>query len=243
MKRDRWIIFGTCVVAAVAALSASTGVAQGTTIQDTSAQQTTTPVDVPNTRNMRFCEVLVINGDYVNIYNTSGLNECPEDAWNAIDPAAMAKDLGVDGIQKNGPHYWVMDSQTIGFGETQSFNGIDARWGARIPTSALGGSEGSAPYMPFKTCKTQKMVYDAGGKVWEMIDDKGEVWVLQAHEAQFTLDDLDTLGSQMKSLPEGWTWRTRTLDKQLVLDLKESECNMGIGDEFHQYYTLEPAGS
>ena len=210
--------------------------------QDQTPQQTT-PVELSNTRNMRFCEVLMVKDGFVDIYNTSGLDECPEDAWNAIDPAAMAKEMGVESFQKNGPHFWVMDSQTIGFGETKTFNGIEARWGARIPASALGGSEGSTPYKPFKTCKTQRMVYDSGQKVWEMLDDNGQVWILQAHEAQFTIGDLDKLGSQMQSLPEGWSWRTRTLDKQLVLDLKESECNMGIGDEFHQYYTLEPSGN
>ncbi len=151
--------------------------------------------------------------------------------------------MNVQSIQKNGPHFWVMDSQTIGFGETKSFGGIDARWAAQAPVSSLGGSEGSTPYEPFQTCKTQKMVYDAGQKVWEMIDGKGQAWILQAHEAQFSLDDLDTLDAQMKSLPDGWNWRTRTLNDQLVLDLKAADCNMGIGDEFHQYYTLVPGGS
>ena len=211
--------------------------------QDSASPEKVSMVDVQNTRNMRFCEVLVINEGYVEIYNTSGLNACPEDAWNAIDPTEMAKQMNVQSIQKNGPHFWVMDSQTIGFGETKSFGGIDVRWAAQAPVSSLGGSEGSTPYQPFKTCKTQKMVYDAGQKVWEMVDDKGQAWVLQAHEAQFSLDDLDTLETQMKSLPEGWNWRTRTLDEQLVLDLKAADCNMGIGDEFHQYYTLVPDGS
>lgn len=206
-----------------------------------SAQQQTTPVDVTNARDMRFCEVLVIKDGFVDIFNTSGLNACPEDAWEGLDPAAEAKARGADAIQKNGPHFWVMDAQTIGFGATETFNGIDARWGARLPQAALGGSKGADPYKPFKTCKTQKMVYDAGKPVWEMIDASGQVWVLQAHEAEFSLADLDTLGDRMQTLPQGWSWRTRVLDEALVLDLKEANCNMGIGDEFHQYYTLVPA--
>lgn len=209
--------------------------------QDAASAENVTMVDVQNTRDMRFCEVLMINDGNVNIYNTTGVSDCPEDAWSAIDPAAVARQMGVEGVQQNGPHYWVMDSQTLGFGETKTFNGIPARWGAEMPATYLSGSEGSAPYVPFKTCKTQKMVYDAGQKVWEMVDDKGQAWILQAHEAQFSLDDLDTLDTQMKSLPEGWSWRARVLDEELVLDLKAADCNMGIGDEFHQYYTLEPS--
>jgi hypothetical protein len=240
----RWIENPGKLAAAFLGLATALATAPGgSTAQDAASSEKVSMVDVENTRNMRFCEVLIINEGYVEIYNTSGLNACPEDAWNAIDPTEMAKQMNVQSIQKNGPHFWVMDSQTIGFGETKSFGGIDARWAAQAPVSSLGGSEGSTPYQPFKTCKTQKMVYDAGQKVWEMVDDQGQAWILQAHEAQFSLDDLDTLDTQMKSLPEGWNWRTRTLDEQLVLDLKAADCNMGIGDEFHQYYTLEPDGS
>ena len=227
---------------AAASLAAALAIAPGAPLaQDAASSQSVTMVEVDNTRNMRFCEVLVINEGYVDIYNTSGLNACPDDAWNAIDPTEMAKQMNVQSIQKNGPHFWVMDSQTIGFGETKSFGGIDARWAARAPISSLGGSEGSTPYQPFKTCKTQKMVYDAGQKVWEMVNNEGQVWVLQAHEAQFSLDNLDTLDTQMKSFPDGWSWRTRTLEAQLVIDLQAADCNMGIGDELHQYYTLEPS--
>lgn len=207
------------------------------------AQQETTPVELSDTRNYRFCEILVINDGFVDIYNTSGLNQCPDDAWTALDPAATAKEMGVDAIQKNGPHFWVMDAQTISFGETKSFNGIDARWGARAPLSSLGGSEGSTPYKPFKTCKTQKMIYETDKDIYEMLDTDGNVWVLQAHDTQFPMESLGDLEAQMKLLPEGWSYRSRTLDQPLILDLKATECNMGIGDEFHQYYTLEPNNS
>jgi hypothetical protein len=209
----------------------------------THAQQQTTPVTLTETRDMRFCEVLVINDGFVDIYNTSGLNACPAEAWDSLDPAALAAQMGVDAIQKNGPHHWVMDSQTIGFGDTRTFNGIEARWGARAPLASLGGSEGATPYQPFKTCKDQTMVYDAGQKVWEMLDADGNVYVLQAHEEQFPIATLDDLGAQMTSLPEGWSFRGRVLDSPLVLDLKASACNTGIGDEFHQYYTLESGGT
>lgn len=220
-----------------AAFLASFLLAATTTIGQ--AQQQTTPVTLTDTRDMRFCELLVIDDGFVDIYNTSGLNTCPADAWDGLDPVALAEQMGVDAIQKNGPHHWAMDSQTIGFGETKSFNGIEARWAARAPLASLGGSEGATPYKPFKTCKDQNMVYDAGQKVWEMRDTDGNAYILQAHEDEFPIDTLDDLETEMESLPEGWSFRERVLDRQLVLDLKATECNTGIGDEFHQYYTLE----
>ena len=206
------------------------------------AQQDTSPVSLTDTRDMRFCEILVIKDGMVDIYNTSGLNECPASDWNSLDPEAVAQEMAVDAIQKNGPHYWVMDEQILGFGETRTFNGIDARWAARISAEFLGGDKGSTPYETFKTCKTQKMTYEAGRKVYEMIDADGNAYILQAHEKEFSMDDLDRLDSKMKSLPEGWSWRSRELSEPLVLDLKAEICNIGIGDEFHQYYTLLPSG-
>ena len=204
------------------------------------AEQAVESVEVKNTRDMRFCEILVIDEGMVDIYNTTGLNACPAEDWEGLDPAAIAKQLGVDAIQKNGPHYWVMDSQTLGFGETRTFNGIAARWVAQIDAKFLGGSKGSTPYEPFKTCKDQRMVYDAGKAVFEMVDADGKVYILQAHEADFPMDTLASLGEKMAHLPAGWSWRSRVLDDALVLDLKAAECNIGNGDEFHQYYTLVP---
>jgi hypothetical protein len=204
------------------------------------AQLAVFPVEVDNARDMRFCEFVVIDGEFADIYNTTGLNECPDDVWDALDTTAMAAEMGVDAIQLNGPHFWAMDSQTVGFGEAKNFGGIEARVAARVPSAGLSASGGATPYTQFRTCKTQRIVYDAGQKVWEMLDTDGNVYVLQAHEEDFSLEDLDRLDQKMTALPDGWSWRSRVLDSELVLDLKQSECNFGIGDEFKQYYTLVP---
>ena len=56
---------------------------------------------------------------------------------------------------------------------------------------------------------------------------------------QFTAESLATLGEKM-TLPEGWQYRTRILDEDLVLDLTPDQTIYAVGDEFHQYYTLPP---
>jgi hypothetical protein len=107
-------------------------------------------VTIQNCRNMRFGAILVIGEEQTAIYDTTGLNDCPAKLWDAMDLKAMAKQLGVKAIQKNGPHYWMMDTLTVAFGETKSFGGIKARWGANVETAQLAkASKGSQPYKEF----------------------------------------------------------------------------------------------
>ena len=56
-----------------------------------------------------------------------------------------------------------------------------------------------------------------------LVDPDGHVYVLQAHGGEFTLESLPKLGERMKKLPKGWKYRTRTLTKDLVLDLSPDQ--------------------
>ncbi|MEE8121477.1 MAG: hypothetical protein V3T55_08105 [Anaerolineales bacterium] len=212
--------------------------AGGASYAETQAKEAK-PYPFTETRDMRFCEILVIKDGMVDIYNTSGLHNCPAELWDAFDPVEVAKELGADLVQKNGPKYWMMDAQTVALGETRSFAGVEARWAARIPASFLSKDKGSAPYEVFTTKKTQKMRYSKGKTVYELVTPEGEAYVLQAHGAKFPIESLATLGEQM-TLPTGWQYRNRILEEDLVLDLTPDQTIYAVGDEFHQYYTLPP---
>jgi hypothetical protein len=195
-----------------------------------------------NTRDMRFGEILVIKASGVEIYNTTGLNDCPPELWDTMDLEQLKQQFGAQAIQKNGPHFWMMDAQTVSFGEKVSFGGLEARWGATLdPTSLAKGTIGSEPYTIFTPNKTQKMVYAKGKPVYELVDPDGHAYVMQAHDDKFPMESLATLGERMKQLPQGWQYRTRTLTEELVLDLGPGQTIYGVGDEFHQYYTRIPA--
>jgi hypothetical protein len=198
-------------------------------------------VTVENTRNMRFGEFLLIGEKVTGIYNTTGLNDCPAKLWDAMDLEAVAKKYGAKAVQKNGPHFWMMDTLTVSFGETKSFGGIEARWGANVETAQLAkAGKGSEPYKVFNPKKTQKMVYSKAKPVYELVDPDAHVYVLQARDEKFPIESLPKLGEQMKKLPKGWQYRSRTLTEDLVLDLHADTTIYGMGDEFHQYYTRIP---
>jgi len=198
------------------------------------------PDTVDNTRNMRFCEILIVKFRGIEVYNTTGVSDCPGQSWTDLNVRKIRRQFRALKVEKNGPHYWMMDSQTVSFGTKASFGGVDARWVARLPLlTALEAATGSRPYKVFTPKKTQKMVYAKGKPVYELVDPSGNVYVLQAHEEKFPLDSLANLGQQLKP-PKGWQFRTRDLSDDLIMDLKSDQTIYAIGDEFHQYWTRIP---
>jgi hypothetical protein len=204
-------------------------------------ERTVRSYTVTETRNLRFGEILVVTEKGIEIYNTTGLNECPDDLWDALDLDKLKRQFGALKVEKNGPHYWMMDSQTVSFGEKASFGGLEARWAATLdPAVAQKAAQGSEPYKVFSPKKTQQMVYSKGKPIYELVDPDGNIYVMQARDERFPLESLPKLGEQLKKLPKGWEYRTRILAEDLVLDLGPDRAIYAVGDEFHQYYTRIP---
>jgi len=91
------------------------------------------PETIDNTRNMSFCEILVVKLRGIEVYNTTGVSDCPPQLWHDLDPKKIRGQYRALKVEKNGPYFWMMDSQTVSFGRKASFGGIEARWVARLP--------------------------------------------------------------------------------------------------------------
>jgi hypothetical protein len=195
-------------------------------------------ITVTEARNMRYGEIFVIKETGIEVYNTTGLNDCPAELWDALDLEAIKEQYGALSIQKNGPHFWMMDWQELSLGEKASFGGLEARWAARAPLSAVQeGAAGAEPYKVYTPAKKQKMVYSKGKPVYELVDPDGSAYVLQARNEEFPMESLATLGDQMTLMQEGWRYRSRILSEDLALDLGPDETIYAVGDDFRQYYT------
>ena len=85
------------------------------------------------------------------------------------------------------------------------------------------GSPG--PYTERTVERTSVYEYWSGFEVYELISPEGAVYVMismsQIVDPDLTLADLPDLGSRL-DLPEGWTYRVRTLITDLAADI-ESE--------------------
>lgn len=80
-------------------------------------------------------------------------------------------------------------------------------------------------------------LYRKGSQVYELISDKGEIYTMldfsRARNHDLTLESLVDLGSHL-SLPEGWSFRTRVLHEDLILN---SEKNSYVTqDEYQNTY-------
>jgi hypothetical protein len=175
-------------------------------------------------RGRRYCEVLAgaISGPSVqlDVYNTYGLNECPDAAWRALDVAALRTELGVPVVVLNGPRYWTIDafeSAAVQDPTVRSLGGIPMRVAGRIEVPLAVAAAGSAPYTERTVRRDSTVRFAGGGRVYELIDPMDRVYVMQSYtvqrEAQ-TEASLSELGARLQ-LPSGWRFRTRVLTEDL----------------------------
>jgi len=200
------------------------------------AENKTETVTLTDIRSMRYCEFLLIFDDHVDIYNTSASHGCPDDKWKAMDVASVATNHGAKKAQLNGPHFWAMDKQVIGLGEAKTFGGIEARYEATLPMSALGSGKGADPYKPYTSAKLQAMVFKAGSQVYELVDSDGNTYILNAYGGEVLDGDPANLSDQL-SPAEGWSFQASTLTEDLtIVGTMDAPVQM-VGDDMHQYYT------
>lgn len=177
-----------------------------------------------NLRDSRYCEVLagtLIGGNVaLDVYNTIGLNDCPDAAWRALNAVALRAELAVPVVVLNGPRHWTLDafeSATLQNPKVRSIGGIAMRLAGRIELPLAVAMRGSAPYAPQTVRRNSRVRFDAGARVYELTDGAGAIYVMQSYSLQMraqTLASLETLGAAL-SLPAGWSFRTRVLAEAL----------------------------
>jgi hypothetical protein len=196
-------------------------------------------------RGVRYGEILPVylrdDGLHAEVYGTQMLNDCPQEGWDSIDAETVAKELGAVLVKKNGPRYWMLDGLGTKVAPVEpvlrEFGGIMFR---RIATLALGDKPGAGPYAENKVDRGAVFFFDAGKPVYELVSPQGEAYVMQALcvgvDPSMSEENLATLGERL-SMPQGWTYRTRILEEELVVDTTASVATV-IQDEFENSYTL-----
>jgi len=183
---------------------------------------------ISNLRNQRYCEVLIGKRDWlkleVRVFNTQGLNLCPEAQWSALTKESIVKDYDASIAILNGPRYWMMD-EIQAAGNTindvkETFGGIEMNLRATVKLSLLKQLMGSKNYTANEVARTTNFIYRAGSTVYELTSPAGDVYVMQSYSQivnpALNIKDLPVLNEQLK-LPAGWTYRSRVLDQDLSL--------------------------
>jgi hypothetical protein len=171
-------------------------------------------------RGQRYCEVLAgtVSGASValDVYNTFGLNECPDAAWRALDVASLRAELGAPVVVLNGPRYWLIDAFEAGMvldPTVRTIGGIAMRVAGRVEVPLAVATAGNAPYTDRAIRRDTTVRFAAGSRVYELVDSADHVYVMQSYtvqrEAQ-TEASLADLGARLTP-PAGWRFRTRVL--------------------------------
>jgi len=204
-----------------------------------------TPRLIDDVRGIRYGEVIAAfhrDGRFeAEVFGTQFLNDCPQDLWDGLDAGAIAEETGAVLVKLNGPRYWVLDGMGAKVDAREpvlrEFNGLLMR---RLAVVDLGDSPGTSPYTEVRVDRGAVFFFDAGRPVYELVDPTGLAYVMQAYcvgvDPATDEASLHSLGERL-SLPEGWTYRVRVLEEELVVDTTTRVATV-LQDEFENSYTL-----
>ena len=204
-----------------------------------------TPRLIDGVRGVRYGEVIAAfhrDGRFeAEVFGTQFLNDCPQELWDGLDADSLAADLGAVMVKLNGPRHWVIDGMGIKVNAREpvlrEFNGLLMR---RLAVIDLGEQPVASPYTDVHVDRGAVFFFDAGKPVYELVSPDDVAYVMQALcvgvDPSMTEESLQTLGGRL-SMPEGWTYRTRILDDELVVDTTATIATV-LQDEFENSYTL-----
>lgn len=210
-----------------------------------------------NARGTHHAEALIMKrdadgpGGAGNYYNSLGVvDHVPDEEFDArfraLDPGKLKKEYGGDAIRFNGPRRFLGNRFAA-----EAFDGGRQSMLGPIPMHLYGvfvvpdfdafvaGKQ--TPYRETVSRRTTTWFFDAGAEVYELISPEGVAFVMQSAslgvDPHNTVDRLPTLGDRL-SLPEGWQFRVRTLEKELVMraTYDQDPPNTIVLDEFENNY-------
>ncbi len=200
-------------------------------------------------------------GTYIQIlsYSTYGYGPCNEKAFNTLTLPTIAASLATLErkpyfIMKGGLLRSTATSVTIGLttpyveiGELK-FSVIAE---TILPLNTLITSprllkQGftATPYVEYPSIEKSYYFWSPGTLIYEIVDQSGQAFVMTSYSSQFDpnikFDDLKKLPLVL-SLPPGWSFRTRTLDKILQVRAKQLKgfTALRVMDEFGNLYIKE----
>lgn len=182
-------------------------------------------------RGTRYCEIFIVSGinnPVGTIYNTYGLNLCPEDCWSTLNPQNLvqyAKQAGIKEVRQaimNGPRFWIMDSISSPAqpGPVVSLGCLQMRQVGQIPLTRQDLRTEKPPYQEQLIKRDTVYTFNANQPTYQLINPKGEAYIMQSYTTMvnqnLTLNDLNNLKSQLQ-FPQGWDYQVISYPNDVTL--------------------------
>ena len=196
-------------------------------------------------------EVVIIKRDTAGLgavgicYNTLSLpGPLSDEQFRALDADALKAEFGGDGIWLNGPRRAQMDeasAEVLDDGRVTSVGGIPMQTVAKVRVPDVRMFAGKRPaYTDTEVERSTTWVFRAGWPVHELVAPSGSVYAMQSASLIRDPDlaeQLPNLGERLQT-PDGWTYRVRTLDQDLVVQARDGVAHVVL-DEFENNYQRE----
>jgi hypothetical protein len=196
-------------------------------------------------------EVVIIKRDAEGLgavgicYNTLSLpDRLSDEQFRALDGDALKAEFGGDAIWLNGPRRAQMDeasAEVLDDGRVTSVGGIPMQTVAKVRILDVRMFAGTRPaYTETEVERTTTWVFHAGQPVHELIAPGGSVYAMQSASLikdPNLAEQLPNLGERLH-MPDGWTYRVRTPDQDLVVKARDGVAHVVL-DEFENNYQRE----
>jgi hypothetical protein len=208
-------------------------------------------VHLRDLRGKPHAEVVIIKRDAEGLgavgicYNTLSLPDpLSDEQFRALNPDALKAEFGGDGIWLNGPRRAQMDeasAEILDDGLVTSVGGIPMQTVAKVRIPDVRMFAGKRPaYTETEVERSTTWTFHAGQPVHELIAPSGSVYAMQSasllKDPNLT-EQLPNLGERLQ-MPDGWTYRVRTPDQDLVVQARNGVAHVVL-DEFENNYQRE----
>jgi hypothetical protein len=202
--------------------------------------------EITHLRDSRYCEILIGDGSvfkeiYLDVYNSIGLNDCPDEIWSNLSEKKIKKEFKSRFVKLNGPRFWVMDSMdsTLINTDNVDFYGIEMRK-AGIVTITFKDIFGKRPsYKERHVNRNTVWKFDKNQYIFKLISPENKFYIMQSYTTEvlsLNIKDLVTLSEKLK-LPKGWKYQATRLQESLAIPIPNHQATV-IQDDLHNSYTL-----
>lgn len=140
----------------------------------------------------------------------------------------------------------MLDWVNVPFGVERDFNGLKARWCGLLHIK--GTKKPNQAYVPTTIERKTAFGYNKGTQVFLIDDPNGNTWIMKGYEvglhpkwtfAKFSRNP----ASFFKKLPAAWKYRTKILDKNLILIPATGVATIMPDEHFNVYDKTGPGYS